>query len=160
MDQSRHIAMLVDLLANQRANVTALLELLNQERSALRQNDTAELEVLAAEKETQIGNIDANDQRRVTLLKAAGYENNQAGMQQLIARLGNEPVLLDTWNGLLDDLTECKKLNEINGGSIELVKRHLQRAISIVNGQSQSPSLYNDSGISTSQHTGHTIAKA
>jgi len=152
--------MLSGLLTEQHTRVAELLEVLKLENSALKQNQTETLGQLSGRKEQLVKLIDSKERQRTALLKATGFENSKSGMEQLITRLGNAPQVIETWDQLIQDLAECKKINEVNGGAIELVKRHLQRAVTIIQGKSSTPALYTDDGQTSAQFSGQTIARA
>lgn len=160
MDLNRCRSMLATLITEQQSHVSALLTLLEREQRILRENQREELEPVAREKQRLVKAIDEREAQRTALLKVLKLENSQAGMAELLQRLGNEPPLCQAWEQLIDDLGRCRKQNEVNGGAIELVKRHLQRAMTIIQGKSSAPTLYDDHGQTSAQFSGRSIARA
>ncbi|MBY6198949.1 flagella synthesis protein FlgN [Vibrio hangzhouensis] len=99
------MAALVDLIDYQLKNAKALSLLLSEETKAIAARDSSEIEKLAKQKMTIIGQLQQTDQR--------------LSQHQDVARLTDEAPLAQKVADIKSIILDCQQLNEINGQSLQ-----------------------------------------
>ena len=62
------------------------------------------------------------------------------------------------WSEISSLSENCQLLNEQNGASIDLLTRHVQRSMQILNGELQASNTYGPNGVKTNDCFSHTLA--
>ena len=95
-------------LANQ------LIEVMQQEQTALIHGNIDEIEELLTEKSTLLQRINLAVLSRYENLAAGGFEGSEAGMLDWLKKESN-PNLNRAWNAFKKTLIEAKEINRLNG---------------------------------------------
>jgi flagella synthesis protein FlgN len=147
-------------LGEQFSNAIELLARLEQllflEREALDQRDPAEIKRVADEKSTVLKLLERAYQTITQLLKARNPAAGNEGLMHCI----DSPELEQLWERLRRQLNDCKHLNQINGGIIEVSRAYTARLFRILRGEKQRPTLYSPTGRLQSPSETQAIAQA
>lgn len=143
------------------ADAMRLLAVLKHEHSLLSGRDATAIERVAEEKRHYLTQLDASGQAHGAALRAAGYTEYTQSMQdwlkQLDKRAGSQ--LTSLWQQLESLLTACHQQNQLNGGVIEISRRHTQRALSILHGKPEETELYSPGGATRGGGFSRTLAR-
>lgn len=148
-----------DTLKQLLQHAEALYSCLQRENQLLRHPDANALYQLNGEKSGLLIQIEALDQKRAELLAGFGFPDEPQGMQRLLATTPEQLDLETVWQTLRDVLEKCRRQNQINGGAIELSRRHAQQTLTLLRGNPDE-SLYDQRGDSYSHPDGRSLAKA
>ena len=144
------------------ADAMRLLAVLQHEHILLSSRDPAAIEQVAQEKQQFLAQLDASGRAHSTALRGAGYvehgQSLQDWLRQVDQRSGSR--LTSLWLQLESLLTACHRQNQINGGVIEISRRHTQRALGILLGKPEEAELYNPGGATRSSGFSRTLARA
>lgn len=143
------------------ADAMRLLAVLKHEHSLLSGRDATAIERVAEEKQHYLTQLDASGQAHAAALHAAGYTERTQSMQdwlkQFDKRTGSR--LTPLWQQLESLLTACQQQNQLNGGVIEISRRHTQRALSILLGKPEETELYSPGGATHGGGFSRTLAR-
>lgn len=160
MDKELASRTLDELLTKQLADTAALIRLLEQEKSILT-SDPEAVEQLAAQKQQVISRLEFLHNESNSLLQQTGYAGDRNGMQAFLAWCDNKECLLHKrWEALLENIENCRRLNQINGMVVEKSTQTLRHALAILCGQSITDISYDASGTTISDNSGRPLAKA
>ncbi len=139
-----------------------LLSFLEQENTALRNNDLDGFLDLAQRKKAEIAVLEGIEQRRAALLHSIGLAGDERGMADFLIRHDNEHTdMRGHWQKFLGLLKACQRLNDTNGRMIHARQQQLQQALEILRGQLGSGELaYDQQGKTTKDITPTPLAKA
>lgn len=139
-----------------------LLSFLEQENTALKNNDLDTFLELAQQKKSTINILEHIDRRRAAVLQAAGMDDNEKSMADFLLQHQETHVdLTGQWQNFLDILKSCQRLNETNGRMIHARQQQLQQALEILHGQLNGGELaYDQQGRTTKDTPSRPIAKA
>jgi len=130
---------LLSLLKNIQQNSQQLVDCLNQEKQALSENQLEKLNVISSEKQALLDKLNRLDQQRA----ASSTDNN---FNDFIAN-SNDLQLIKQWDLTRQTISECQKLNEVNGRLINKRSQINQDIISILSGRNeQADETYNAQG--------------
>ncbi|HET8807908.1 MAG TPA: flagellar protein FlgN [Methylophaga sp.] len=133
-------------MAQQLANIMEI------ERNALTQGDSAELDQCIRAKHPLIKQLEQLGRQRELILKTAGFPSGKQGIQAFIVNQTDAEGL--ALNKLLNQLklqaARCREHNQINGGIVNVNRQYLQRALSILRGRDPEVSAYGPGGEYTS----------
>lgn len=130
----------------------ALLALLQTEQEQLIAADIEKLTALTEEKGVIVAQLSALAANRHQALAAAGFANQDAGMQAWLEKSAS-PSATQSWNQLMSLAQAAKEINRING---MLITKHLARnqsALNIVKGGPQGQTFYGPNGQSSVKTT-------
>lgn len=135
-----------------------LVSVLEQEQTALTQNDFAALETLAHDKEVLSAQIEQIEQRRSNLCRQIKINCDFAGIKNFLASVSGKllPRLETLWDQVNSLGSQCASQNQINGILVAHQHRHAQQVLAILRGVTDSDELYSASGsqqISEFQHS-------
>jgi len=138
----------LDTLLEGEHNATVrLLDALREEHQALMRRDMTALDNAVNKKSQQVAELEVLGRDRDAALKAAGHAAGREGIESWLSRQPNGAVK-KLWQELQNLLLRCQRQNQINGGIVETSRRYIQRALSLLQGQSAEPALYGPSGAS------------
>ncbi len=152
----------LQLIRNGIRSAHELLTLLQQENSALRDDDLDTFLALAQQKKEKIAALETIDQQRATMLQAAGLTDDEQGTATFLSQGSERCIALpQQWGEFLNALKACQQQNETNGRMIYARQHQLQQALNILRGQFGEEELSYDQQGKPTKATGTTpIAKA
>jgi len=160
MDKELASHSLNELISKQLRDTSMLIDLLEQEKAILARDPEA-IEQLAAEKQPVISRLEVLHNESNSLLQQTGYAADRDGMQAFLAWCDNQDHTLSKhWDELLDNIENCRRLNQINGMVVEKSTQTLRQALAVLCGQTLSDVSYDASGATVSDAGGRAIAKA
>jgi len=136
------------LLERERNATARLLEILREEHQALARRDMAELDHTVRKKLQQIAELEALGRNRDAALKAGGLVAGREGIESRLRRQPNSRAENRLWEELQNLLTDCQRQNHINGGMVEISRRYVQRALSLLQGRPLEQETYGPTGAS------------
>jgi flagellar biosynthesis/type III secretory pathway chaperone len=138
-----------------------LAAVLQQEQTALTQNDFAALETLAHDKEVLSAQIEQIEQRRHTLCSQLKIDCDFAGIESYLATISGKllPRLEQLWDQINTLGSQCASQNQVNGILLAHQQRHAQQALAILRGVSGSEELYSASGSQQSSDYQHSLGR-
>lgn len=150
------------LLEREIESASRLLAILQKEHSVLTNNDVAGLEKLVPEKQALVAMLEKLGRQRTQLLDAGGGGGNRQVLERYLQQCDSEArhPLAKLWDQLQALAGECQHQNEVNGGILEIGRRHVQRVLSILRGQANQAELYGPDGETTSNPLSQTLVKA
>jgi len=142
-----------------------LLQLLEQERTALSERDLESMEAIIEKKATCLSLLEQSAKNRTAWSQqfvTSDAQDQQAVSEawQTLLQQTNQQQLVDQWQQLKTLQSACKKANEVNGKILARNQKTFGRLLEIVRGQTASPSLYSTAGKATSSHISHKIGEA
>lgn len=140
-----HDTTLLQLIEDDIAPASRLLELLRVESTALFGRDMLLLENLLAEKQSLVVQLEQRGRKRSQVLVSMGFSPDPEGLKQHAAGLAQGEHLLQRSEALSALLADCKTVNELNGRSISHQQHMTATQIRILMG-GDAPSLYDSRG--------------
>jgi len=123
-----------------------LLECLEAERSALTKRDMDGLETSINNKIQYAQSLEQLERERESLVSELGFASDADGLRLCFNSLPQADNLKRLWQQLIANIEACRSSNLTNGGILESGRQHVEQALSILRGQSGSPSLYDTRG--------------
>ncbi len=144
------------------ADAMRLLAVLQHEHTLLSGRDASAIEQVAQEKQQFLAQLDASGRAHSAALRAAGYVEGTQSMQHWLRQVDKHTSsqLTPLWQRLESLLTACHRQNQLNGGVIEISRRHTQRALGILLGKPEEAELYNPGGATSGHGFSRTLARA
>jgi flagellar biosynthesis/type III secretory pathway chaperone len=144
-----------------------LSELLAKESDALKSRDQNQLNDLLVRKQELMQILDQNAKIRDVWLNLElsqspqnSEQNKKSIWSDLLMRMGG-PKLIDSWQQLEKNISECKKRNEVNGIMIARGRQTMKQLLNIIRGHSlEAPKLYTASGGTKLQEYSQPLVKA
>ncbi|MGZ4968367.1 MAG: flagella synthesis protein FlgN [Methylobacter sp.] len=135
---------------------------LNREADALKKTQQAELiNDIAANKKQLVLQLEQFNTQITQVLATENLPNNQESIREYFKRAETAGLQttesIGNWAQLMNVCAECKKLNEQNGASIDLLSRHTKRSLDILKGKSESANTYGSDGRAQSDRQIHTL---
>jgi flagellar biosynthesis/type III secretory pathway chaperone len=121
----------------------AFITILREEHAALVQRESRRLEETTAAKTRQLERLQQLGQERENCFRSLGLADSP---RQVHNRLGKDSTLGKHWQQLLELGRQCRKLNRLNGITIELGHRHVSQALRLVSGRDDTPASYGPGG--------------
>lgn len=150
---------LLSLLTADIETCKRLVELLDQEYSALGERKLEQLEQLLAEKQPLLQMLAQNANKRSQLLNARGLSADAQGFQALASQLPGQEQLLSCHEQLQQLMEACQTANLRNGRLIRINQVSVGSALNILRGN-DGPSLYDSSGSTAYKGTQRTFTRA
>lgn len=125
---------LLQLLEQQHACATILLDTLRREQIALTRNDIVSLETVVSAKHRHLNQLEMLSRQTEDALKSTGLRDRP------------DTVVEDVWRKLRQLLGECQLQNQINGGLIEQGRRRVQQALNLLTGRDTESTVYRPDG--------------
>lgn len=138
----------LQLLEQQHACATILLDTLRREQIALTRNDIVGLETVVTAKHRHLNQLEMLSRQTDTALKSAGPHDRP------------NAVVEDIWQKLRQLLGECQLQNQINGGLIEQGRRRVQQALSLLTGRDTENTAYRPDGVKNASSLVRLYARA
>lgn len=142
--------------------LTTLNQLLDAEFSALQERDIEQLQALVQQKTEALQQLEANNQQRNQLFVNAGISPNKDGLQQFTQQLpaAHADQFRELWSELEQILKTVNEKNQRNELVITRNNRNLEQLLSILRGQNQKNTLYNQSGDKGNYSAQNRLGKA
>jgi flagella synthesis protein FlgN len=140
-----HDTTLLQLIEDDIAPATQLLELLRVESNALFGRDMLLLETILAKKQSLVVQLEQRGRKRSQVLAAMGFSADRAGLRKLAESHAQGAHLLQRSELLSSLLADCQTINELNGHSIAHQQNTTATQIRILMG-GEAPSLYDSRG--------------
>jgi flagella synthesis protein FlgN len=139
-----------------------LIDLLKQERTALRDRNVDQLTELLSLKTDLLGRLGQSCSQRSALLTQEGFSLDGEGMRAFFSTRQPElsKRLVESWSQLEQELEQCNALNEINAKIAHRSQLTATHILGILTGSSQHLELYSARGIPSDSKERQTIAKA
>ena len=134
---------LAKLLDDQQKRLTAVIELLQEERSLLAgaELDGKVLGEIAQRKQELLARLEASETLRQGVQRRLGYTDGTEGARQAAADAGCEPA----WTQTLELTREAQRLNALNGKLVELRMEQNSRLLDFIH-QAAEKTVYRSSG--------------
>ena len=123
-----------------------LLECLMAERSALTRRDLDLLEKTTRGKVQYTRQLEELEAQREALVTELGFASGPDALLDCFKSLPQADTLSQLWEQVLGNTKACQAGNLTNGGILESSRQHVEQALSILRGQSGTPSLYDPNG--------------
>ena len=148
----------LDILSREAEELTAVLRALEDEHSALVENDPERLEGAVSQKNAALDRYMATKAQR----EAKGLTDN------ITAAIANHPKLtegqrasgIEIASSLRSTGESCKELNQRNGVLISALRDHTQRALNVVRGGESGVTLYGQQGNANQDVEGRVLGRA
>lgn len=137
----------------------ALLALLNRE-SKTPPSEAETLLSISAEKDALIQSLDDANTQRQALLNKLGFKTiDNKAIEICFRACDQHGELMKLWNQFLEKITSCRKLNQLNGSTLDSSLRVVKQALSILYGEKVNENTYDSMGNSQSSQLGRSLAK-
>ena len=147
------------LLQEDIQDLTRLSEILNKERTALKERSNTSIQTLASEKSTCIKSIEYRAKEKAMLFVDAGYQVKKGTFEKVISEI-QDPSLQSLWRKVNIGLRFCQDQNTVNGKVVSHSLKRVNKLMDIIRGQHNKPNLYGSSGKENSIGGLNSIAKA
>ena len=156
-----HPAERLDALLDQAVREACLLEsALERESNALAERDLDALNQAVAEKHQVVQSLERFTREQATLLGQGGFAPDGPGMEACLRDWDTEGLMRPVWERLQDVMARCRRLNQINGGVVNMQQRQTEQAIHILRGEDGRTQLYDPRGQAVSAESSRHITKA
>ena len=144
------------------AFLDTLNDLLDQEYQALQQRNIEQLQELVEQKTEALRELEENNQVRNQLFISAGITPDKTGLQAFQAALNetDAKAFSTLWNQLEKVLLQVNDKNKRNELIITRNSRNLEQLLSILRGQNQKNTLYDQSGEKGNYSAQNSLGKA
>lgn len=165
MAASMNTQQVVEQLFAQLSELAKQLKLLaaalQQEQTALTQNDFAALEAIAHDKEVLSSQIEQIEQQRHTLCSQLNIDCDFVGIENYLAIISGKllPRLEQLWDQINTFGSQCASQNQVNGILLAHQQRHAQQALAILRGVSGGDELYSASGSQQTIDYQHSLGR-
>lgn len=148
------------ILSQSVREATSLESALQREGAALASRDLDELNAAVADKQVRVQALEALTRQQTELLQREGYETNAHGMDRVLRDWDEDGVLRPVWERLVEVMSHCHRLNQVNGGVVETSRRRVDQALHILRGEEARTELYDPHGRAFSASSSRPITKA
>lgn len=134
---------------------------LQQEQSALLDNDFTTLEALAHDKEQLSSQIESLELQRQDLCRQLSIQCDFDGLRTFIAGLSRKLLLHfeQTWDKISDLGSRCASQNQVNGILVANQHRYAQQALAVLRGVDGNNELYSASGAQQNADVLHSLGR-
>lgn len=146
------------LLECETEEIVRLGQLLQQEYSALKTNNLAGIESAAYAKQQPLARLETYEQQRNEVLQRANLSSDEIGMQLYLQSA--DAGIKRLWQQLLTLTAQCRQQNQINAALVELSRRHTQRVLTLLRGQTDHQTLYGPAGETAVDGRSQTLVSA
>ena len=147
------------LLQEDLKDLTHLSEILQKERSAIKERSTDNIKKISSEKSSSLKSIEYRAKQKAQLFVAAGYSIKAGAFERAVVEM-NDPELNILWTEVNQALKHCKEQNTVNGTVVSHSLKRVNKLMSIIRGQNNKPNLYGSSGREHAIGGMNSIAKA
>jgi flagella synthesis protein FlgN len=134
-----------------------LLDLLQQERSALETRNYDQFQHIIAQKQELVAQLESHSNNRQQLLLEAGFTDEP---KTLSAADSQAPAVAKAWRQLGEQWRHCQELNEINERIAKRTRLVVGQVLDLLRGQNNSAKLYTSTGDAKNTSSGRTITSA
>lgn len=163
MHTSYNVHELIDLLGRHLKQVKIMLDILQQENTALEKRDLSNFDAIVLRKQQQIRLLEEMEPDLTPIHALIGKPSEGNGMDSFISKIDNKSIKLQfqsLWNDLRETLTNCDNQNLINNRILQSSRINIQQAIDILRGENSIPNLYGSSGKQDMNKQGQSLAVA
>lgn len=150
---------LKNLLAQDIHQLSAMIDLLSQEKELLPTTDMKQLQLLTEEKNAQLEQIRERAKLKIHALVGMGFRPQSGSPSRFIAASGLTE-LYRLWQQAEQALIQCRQLNQNNGRIMAHMHKRLDRLSDIVRGGSSRQKLYGAGGQQMAVSTSTVLASA
>lgn len=152
---------LLELLDTDIHTCQKLLQILEQEFSALNERKLEQLQLLLDQKQPLLVQLNQNASKRSNILRQQGFEPDSQGFAQLASQSAISTQLTHSHQSLGELLEQCQSANMRNGRLIRANQTSVNSALNIIRGGHNEPSLYDKLGSTSNKGSKmHTFTKA
>ena len=141
---------LIALIQTLESLSSQLNDTLNQERASLSANDSEQLFELTKKKKALVSNLEKQTKTTHIFLKNMDINQGLYGLSDFFSHIKpsvEKTSLHNAWLNIQTLSDDNKKLNNANGSIIELNRRHTQRSLDVLRGQTNTTnSTYGSDG--------------
>lgn len=123
-----------------------LQQLLNDERAALEQKDTAALEEVAIGKKTCVTKLDDLDRKRRKIGAACGFADIAESPSELIDWCDQHGEIATSWSKFIGIAESCSNLNAENGAIIRVRQGQVNSALQVLRDGTTDVNTYGPTG--------------
>jgi len=153
-------SLLVTAIRSERAGIQALVDVLTDERNALREGHVDRLPELAPRKRELLLHLAHLGEQRNRLLERGGVSADRRGMETWLKMHDAAGAVRADWQALLQLTQTAHDLNQENGLYIDAGMRANQQALQALMSAGAATSTYGPGGRSTSPLSSRTLASA
>ena len=159
MDKLNCRSELSGMLENELEQTEILTDLLIKEKSTI-SGDNESLLKISTEKKKILDALENYNSRRNAFMQAHGFSPTRDGIESCISWCDKNNTLANKWILLKTNISQCKKLNLLNGSIVDNSLRSIKQALSILYGQQENLNTYSSDGHENKNTLGRSIAKA
>lgn len=138
---------------------TVLLNLLEQEKEALKNRDIDILADVVEKKVAPLNHLEESARQRARWANIGEDEQLSEVWRNMMQELG-ESSIQENWQKLKELSEACREQNEVNGKILSRSKQVYGRLLEIMRGQSAAPSLYTAAGNATATRSSFKVDEA
>jgi flagella synthesis protein FlgN len=153
------ISILNTMLERDQQAADRLAELLEEERRLLETRQQDKLQQVIDEKAAAIDTLNYHAKERATLLQSLSLPPTLDGWDNFLQRNTQTLPLRDAWYALSKKVEHCRELNEINGKLIARSQQTVNHLLTLMRGNTPTPSLYNAKGGQSQLTSSFTVTK-
>lgn len=150
---------LLELLDTDIDSCSQLIDILEQEFTALNERNLEQLQTLLDSKQPLLISLNQNANERSTILHNNGHTADQQGFLQFTHNSPLSAKLAQQHSALNELIEQCQAANLRNGRLIRANQISVGSALNIIRGNNE-PSLYDKSGSTAYKNTQRTFTKA
>lgn len=139
---------------------TQLLQLLDEERQALKSRDLEKLEEIIQNKATNLQHLEQSARLRGTWVTQNSEPSETQEKAWLALLRQNPPSIEEQWQKFKTLLQQCQEQNEINGKLLARNQQVFSRLLSIVRGQDSTAPVYTPKGSRGAGHSAQKLGEA
>lgn len=133
------------LLQEDLNDLAQLNEILQNERSAIKDRSTDSIQKISAEKSSLLKTIEYRAKQKAQLFVEAGHAIKAGAFEQAVVAINNTE-LTALWTKVNQALKHCKDQNAVNGTVVSHSLKRVNKLMNIIRGQNNKPNLYGASG--------------
>lgn len=163
--RSQQLAELREQLTRESAALDDLEEALQGEHTALADRNASQLDRFVEQKQHAMEALNQAIAQRLDWMHQQGLESGPNGMAPLLQSPDSDD-LAHMWHAIGERLTECQRLNEVNGQVLDVTREGVEQLLSIFQSSSgreqETVELYTAHGTTRSNRgdTGNSLTKA
>lgn len=139
----------MSILRREREILQSLLDCINEESRALRENDIAALENAAHHKDQRINSLNQQEELRRSLLLDAGFAPESLHFERFLSECdpAHRRPLQDAWDAIQLLSVQCHQANMRNGQLNAIAQRMVRQMLSLLRGESTFSEVYDRGGL-------------
>jgi flagellar biosynthesis/type III secretory pathway chaperone len=153
-------SLLVTAIRSERAGIQALVDVLSEERNALREGHLDRLAQFAPRKRELLLHIAHLGEQRNRLLERSGVSADRRGMETWLTMHDADGAVRADWQALLELTQSAHSLNKENGVYIDAGMRANQQSLQALMSAGAATSTYGPGGRSVSPLGSRSLASA